>query len=73
MIDWFSDSAATHHMTDQRNLIINFVPAEPGQWNVSGIGDTTLSVIRQGDVQITSVVNGKSMVGTNLIIREFNN
>lgn len=51
-------------MTDQRNLLINFVRAEPGQWNVSGIGDTTLPVIGQGDVQITSVVNGKQMEGT---------
>ena len=61
--DWFADSGATQHMTDQRNLLINFVPAEPGQWNVSGIGDTTLPVIGQGDVQITSVVNGKHMEG----------
>jgi hypothetical protein len=50
-------------MTDQRNLLINFVPAEPGQWGVSGIGDTSLPVLGQGDVQITSVVNGKSMQG----------
>jgi hypothetical protein len=33
---------------------------------VSGIGDTTLPVIGQGDVQITSVVNGKHMEGTKI-------
>jgi hypothetical protein len=50
-------------MTDQWNLLINFVPAEPVQWSVSGIGDTSLPVLEQGDVHITSVVNGKSMQG----------
>lgn len=54
-------------MADQRNLLINFVPAQPGKWNVSGIGDTSLPVIGQGDAQITSVVNGKPMEGSKIL------
>lgn len=50
-------------MTDQRNLLINFVPVGLEQWSVSGIGDTNLSVLGQGDVVISAVVNGKNMEG----------
>jgi hypothetical protein len=63
-MDWFADSGATQHMTDQRNLLINFVPAGLEQWNVSGIGGTNLSVLGQGDVVISAVVNGKTLEGT---------
>lgn len=62
-VDWFADSGATQHMTDQRDLLINFVPVGSEQWNVSGIGGTSLPVIGQGDVPISSVVNGKLLEG----------
>jgi hypothetical protein len=56
-VDWFADSGATQHMTDQRDLLINFVLVGPEQWNVSGIGGTSLPVIGQGDLPISSIVN----------------
>ena len=62
-VDWFADSGATQHMTDQRDLLINFVPVGPEQWNVSGIGGTSLPVIGQGDVIISSIVDGKLLEG----------
>ena len=62
-VDWFADSGATQHMTDQRDLLINFVPVGPEQWNVSGIGGTSLPVIGKGDVIISSIVDGKLLEG----------
>lgn len=63
-VDWFADSHATQHMTDQRDLLLNFVPVGPEQWNVSGIGGTSLPVIGQGDVLMSSIVlNGKLLEG----------
>lgn len=51
-------------MTDKRDLLINFVPVGPEQWNVSGIGGTSLPVIGQGDVLMSSIVlNGKLLEG----------
>lgn len=51
-------------MTDQRNILINFVPIETDRWSVSGIGGTNLAVMGQGDVIIVSNVNGKYLKGT---------
>jgi hypothetical protein len=62
-VDWFTDSGATQHMTDQRDLLINFVPVGLEQWNVSGIGGTSLPVIGKGDVIISSIVDGKLLEG----------
>lgn len=63
-VDWFADKGATQHMTDQRDLLLNFVPVGPEQWNVSGIGGTSLPVIGQGDVLMSSIVlNGKLLEG----------
>jgi hypothetical protein len=50
-------------MTDQRDLLINFVPVGLEQWNVSGIGGTSLPVIGKGDVIISSIVDGKLLEG----------
>lgn len=61
--DWFADSGASQHMTDQRNCLINFIPVAPGQWTVSGIGGTSLPVTGQGDVEIISIVNGNKLQG----------
>lgn len=52
-------------MTDQRKFLVNFVPVGLGQWNVSGIGGTSLPVAGQGDVIIRSTVNDKVFDGNN--------
>lgn len=61
--DWFADSGATQHMTDQRDLLTNFIPVGSERWTVSGIGNTNLPVTGQGDVTLTAYVDGKSLKG----------
>jgi len=60
---WFADSAATQHMTGNRDLLINFVPVGRERWMVSGIGDAKMPVAGQGDVAVTAIVNGKTLEG----------
>lgn len=62
--DWYADSGATQHMTDQRTILNNFVPVGPERWKVTGIGGSSLSVRGQGDVKITSIVGGRVLKGT---------
>ena len=62
--DWYADSGATQHMTDQRQILNNFNPIAPGLWTVSGIGNNRLSVLGQGEVEYSSVVNGVTHSGT---------
>lgn len=63
VIDWFADSGATAHMTDQRSFLTNFTTVPPGVWKVAGIGNTQLEVKGMGCVEIISVVNGKEHTG----------
>lgn len=58
---WYADSGATRHMTDQRSIIWNFKPIDSGAWYVSGIGDTRLSVLGQGDVNAVTTINGSQI------------
>lgn len=62
--DWFADSGATKHMTDQLIFLHSFENVEPGKWLVSEIVGTKLSVFGQGDVYITSFVTGEILHGT---------
>ena len=59
LFDWFADSGATQHMSDQRQLMINYKPIEPGTWSVSGIGGMTLPVLGVGDVPVITQINGE--------------
>ena len=56
--DWYADSGATRHMTDQRSIMSNFTPVEAGEWTVTGIGGTQLTAHGEGDINIISTVNG---------------
>lgn len=56
--DYFSDSGATRHMTDQRNAISNFTSVCNGSWSVNGIGSSSYAVEGYGDVDKWSYVNG---------------
>ena len=58
LFDWFADSGATQHMSDQRQLMINYKPIEPGTWSVSGIGGMTLPVLGVGDVPVITQIDG---------------
>lgn len=60
---WFADSGATQHMTDNKSVLQNFIPIEPGRWKVAGIGGTTLDVCGQGDISVRSMVDGKTHQG----------
>ena len=59
LFDWFADSGATQHMSDQRQLMINYKPIEPGTWSVSGIGGMTLPVLGVGDVPVITQIDGE--------------
>lgn len=50
--DWFADSGATQHMTDQREWLTNFINVPDGSWAVKGIGSSSYPVRGSGDVQI---------------------
>jgi hypothetical protein len=52
-------------MTDNRSLLTNFIPVGVDKWTVSGIGRARLAVEGQGDVTVTSTVNGKTLSGMN--------
>ena len=62
--DWYADSGATQHMTDQRVMLVNFKAIDPGTWVVSGIGDNRLTVHGQGDVEFSSRAEGVVHAGT---------
>ena len=52
VFDWFADSGATSHMTDQLSLLMDYQPIELGSWMVTGIGGTSLPVHGQGSVRV---------------------
>ena len=56
VFDWFADSGATSHMTDQLSLLMDYQPVEPGTWMVTGIGGTSLPVYGQGNVTVITEV-----------------
>ena len=46
--DFFADSGASHHMSDQRSYFSSMTPIQKGQWLVKGIGGISLPVLGQG-------------------------
>ena len=56
--DWFADSGATKHMTDQLDVLDNYVTVPEGSWSVSGIGASHYPVHGYGDVHIWTEVDG---------------
>ncbi|KZR97031.1 putative Copia protein (Gag-int-pol protein), partial [Daphnia magna] len=61
--DWYADSGATHHMTDQRHFFNTFKPVKPGTWHVYGIGSIKMEVHGVGNIEIHSYVQGEKNVG----------
>jgi len=64
--EWYADSGASQHMTDQRSLLTNFTVVEPGRWAVFGIAGTRLDVTGHGDVILTATVGGKTLTGNRM-------
>ena len=51
--DWFADSGATGHMTDQRSFFRSFAPVLHDSWTVKGIGSSHLYVRGRGTIEVT--------------------
>ena len=62
--DWFADSGATQHMSDQKSFFTHIVPVEPNSWHVTGIGDARLSVHGYGNIIFTTSVDGIQRTAT---------
>lgn len=62
--DWFADSGATQHMSDQKDWLMDFVTVPDGSWNVDGTGSTKCSVRGYGDVNIWTEVDGDKKTAT---------
>lgn len=61
--DWYADSGATHHMTDQRSFFSKFKEIQHGSWVVNGIGGSELLALGIGTVPIYSYVHGERKLG----------
>lgn len=61
--DWYADSGATHHMTDQRSFFTTFREVPPGTWKVNGVGSTQLETCGVGNIPIHSFVYGEKKEG----------
>lgn len=62
IFDWFADSGATSHMTDQRSLMTNYTSIPPGSWMVRGIGGANLAVHGQGQITVITEGNEKEHI-----------
>jgi hypothetical protein len=58
IMDWFADSGATQHMTDQRSLFSTFTPISSEKWNVNGIGPARLLVRGYGSIDSLVTAGG---------------
>lgn len=63
-LDFFADSGATSHMSDQLDFFDTFEAIDTGTWMVSGVGGVSLPVCGQGNIRIETTVNGITRSGT---------
>jgi hypothetical protein len=59
-MDWYADSGATQHMSDQRFFFNTFKDVKPGSWKVNSFG-TQLNVLGIASLAINSFVDGKKI------------
>lgn len=62
--DWFADSGATQHMSDQKEWLQNFVPVPEGSWSVNGIGSSSYPVRGYGDANVWTTTNNHKKPAT---------
>jgi hypothetical protein len=62
--NWFADSGATQHMSDQRHLFTNFTSITPGKLTITGIGKKVIYAHGRGDIPIKTKINGQLISGT---------
>ena len=55
--DWFADSGATQHMSDQKSWLQDFVPVPDGSWSVKGIGSSNYPVRGYGDAHVWTEID----------------
>jgi hypothetical protein len=58
-MNWFADSGATQHMSDQRHLFTNFTSITPGKLTITGIGKKVIYAHGRGDIPIKTKINGQ--------------
>lgn len=61
--DFFADSGASHHISDQRSYFSSMTTIQKGVWLVKGIGVVTLPVLGQGSIDFPATVDGKQYPG----------
>jgi len=58
--DFYLDSGATQHMTDQRWMLKSFTPFEPGSRWINGIGSVLVEVLGEGNIETIALINGRN-------------
>lgn len=61
---WYADSGATHHVCGDISMMNNYIAILPKSWSVNGIGAIRVYAHGQGDVSITTTLNGKEQTAT---------
>ena len=63
--DWYADSGASQHMSDQIWMFRDFHPVAPGSWPVRGIGtaNAPLQVFGVGNIPMKTKVKGRWNTG----------
>lgn len=56
--DWFCDPAVTTNMTENKDLIRDFIPVKRGTWIIKGIGGLEMPVHGHGHVKVITQNNG---------------
>ena len=62
-LDFFADSGATSHMSDQQQFFDTLEMIDTGTRTVSGVGGVSLPVRGRGDIRIETTLNGTTRTG----------
>ena len=62
--DWLADSAATSHVTNQRNAFKTYEPFKNGKREVCGVGDIATRAEGRGTIELKSKIDGETYIIT---------
>jgi len=62
--DWLADSAATSHVTNQRNAFKTYEPFKNGKGEVHGVGDIATRAEGQGTIELESKIDRETYIIT---------